>query len=264
MSEQKSIFITGAASGIGLAAAKLFSERGWFVGLADVNEAGIAAAAGALPADRTFTAAFDVRDAAAWTKAVDAFSAGANGRMDVLFNNAGIGRPGWFEDIAQEEAALEIDVNLKGVVNGVYAALPALKAVRGRIINTASAAGLYGAPRLAVYSATKFAVRGLTEALDIEFARHGVRCICLMPWFVETAILDARTARSNRQLRDDAAGTTIYPVGAAADAVWNAAHTDDLYVFVGKEAKNLRFAARFMPNMLRKRLLRAQRERGTM
>lgn len=262
MSDPKSIFVTGAASGIGLAAAKLFSERGWFVGLADVNAAGLAAAEASIPAERRISFAFDVRDAAAWNNAVAAFCARTNGRMDVLFNNAGIGRHGWFEDIAQEEAALEIEVNVKGVVNGVYAALPALKAARGRIVNTASAAGLYGAPRLAVYSATKFAIRGLSEALDIEFTRHGVRCVCLMPWFVETAILDVPTAQTNRHLRDDAAGSTIYPVETAAEAVWNAAHTDDLYVFVGKEAKGLRFAARFMPNMLRKRLLRAQREGG--
>jgi NAD(P)-dependent dehydrogenase (short-subunit alcohol dehydrogenase family) len=262
MSGRKSIFITGAASGIGLAAAKLFSERGWFVGLADVNASGLAAAEAAIPSEQRISAAFDVRDPAAWNEAIAAFCERADGRIDVLFNNAGIGRHGWFEDVAQEEAALEIDVNLKGVVNGVYAALPALKAARGRIINTASAAGLYGAPRLAVYSATKFAVRGLSEALDIEFERHGVRCVCLMPWFVETAILDAPTAKTNRRLRDDAASSKIYPVEVAAEGVWKAAHTDDLYVLVGKEAKGLRFAARFMPGLVRKRLRRAQREGG--
>ena len=90
--------------------------------------------------------------------------------MNVLFNNAGVGRHGWFEDVRPEDNDWIVDVNLKGVIHGVEAALPLLKATKGaRIVNTASTAGIVGSPQLAVYSATKFAVRGLTEALDAEF-----------------------------------------------------------------------------------------------
>jgi len=113
-----------------------------------------------------------------------------------------------------------------------------------------------GRHALPAYSATKFDVHGLT--VDIEFSRYGVRAVCLMPWFVETAILDAPTAGTNGVLRDDA--RNIYPVEDAVKAAWNAAHTDDLYVLFGKEAKGIRFAARFMPNALRKRMMRAQNE----
>ena len=258
---QKTIFITGAASGIGRAAAKLFSERGWFVGLYDVNEAGLAETERDIPPAQRTRGVFDVRDAAAWKQAVTHFGQATGGRMDVLFNNAGIGRHGCFEDVSEADSALMIDINLKGVVNGIYAALPSLIATKGRVINTASAASLYGPPQLAIYGATKFAVRGLTEALDIEFARHGVRAVCLIPWFVETPILDMPSAGSNRVMRDALNELKVYPVSLAAEGVWKAAHTDDLTIIVGQAAKDLNFAARFMPGAVRRRLKRNMKNR---
>ncbi|MGE0046031.1 MAG: short-chain dehydrogenase, partial [Hyphomonadaceae bacterium] len=100
----------------------------------------------------------------------------------------------------------------------------------------------------------KFAVRGLTEALDIEFSRYGVRAVCLVPWFVETPIIDMPAGGSNEVMRDRIQDAKIYPVSLAADGVWEAAHTDDLIVAVGKEARDLRFASRFLPGMVRRRL----------
>jgi NAD(P)-dependent dehydrogenase (short-subunit alcohol dehydrogenase family) len=253
----KSIFITGAGSGIGRATAKLFSARGWFVGLYDVNAAGIAETQKLVDPERQISGVFDVRDREGWRAALGQFGDVTGGRLHLLFNNAGIGRHGWFEDIPEADADLVVDVNLKGVVNGCYAALPLLKATPGaRIVNVASAAGLYGSPQLAVYSATKFAVRGLSEALDVEFQRHGVKVACLMPWFIETPILDMATEGSNRVMRDDIKETLgeVYPVEMAAEAVWEASVTEAVHVPVGKMAKQLRFAARFMPNGVRKQL----------
>src|SRR5262249_58558783 len=114
-----------------------------------------------------------------------------------------------------EDTDLVVDINLKGVLNGVYACLPLLRETPGaRIVNTSSVAGIYGAPNLAVYSATKFAVRGLTEALDLEFSRLGIRVTSLMPSFIDTAILDATGRESNRRIRDALVEnkTPIYPV----------------------------------------------------
>ncbi|MGE0047124.1 MAG: SDR family oxidoreductase, partial [Hyphomonadaceae bacterium] len=239
MTERKTIFITGAGSGIGRAAAQRFAERGWFVGLYDVNARGLDETEATIPADQRTRGVFDVRDAAAWKEAVAQFGQATGGKMHVLFNNAGIGRHGFFEDVSEADSDLIIDVNLKGVVNGVYAALPLLKATKGRVINTASAASLYGPPQLAIYGATKFAVRGLTEALDIEFSRYGVRAVCLVPWFVETPIIDMPAGGSNEVMRDRIQDAKIYPVSLAADGVWEAAHTDDLIVTVGKEARDL-------------------------
>jgi NAD(P)-dependent dehydrogenase (short-subunit alcohol dehydrogenase family) len=258
MANEKSIFVTGAGSGIGRATAQLFAERGWFVGLFDVNAEGLAETAATLPEGQRISMVFDVRDRSGWARAVEAFGQATNRHMHVLFNNAGVGRGGWIEEMAPEDIDLVLDVNLKGVINGVTAALPLLRETPGaRIVNTASVAGIFGAPRMAVYVATKFAVRGLTEALDVEFSRYGVRVSSLMPWFIDTAILQSVAGQqTNRSLKDQLIEnkTPIYPVRMAAERAWDAAHGDELHYMVGKEAERARFAARFFPGMMRKRL----------
>lgn len=259
MSEgRKTIFITGAGSGIGRASAQLFASRGWFVGLYDVNETGLEQTAASLPAGTYCTGVFDVRARSGWAQAVSDFGQATNGQMHGLLNNAGIGRHGWLEAIPQDEADLVIDINLKGVINGIYACLPLLEATQGaRIVNTASTAGLVGAPMLAVYSATKFAVRGLSEALDAEFVGKKIRVIALCPWFVETPILDmGQSAQTNQGMREGLAGLEIYPVEMAAEQAWVAFHGEAGIVTVGKAAKQAHFFSRFFPGLLRKQVLK--------
>lgn len=263
MVQQKSIFITGAGSGIGRAAAQLFAERGWFVGLFDIDAQGLEETSASLPEGQRFSMALDVRDRSQWARAVEAFGQVTGRRLNVLLNNAGVGRGGWLDEMAPEDIDLVIDVNLKGVINGVVACLPLLRETPGaRIVNVASVAGVVGAPKLSIYVATKFAVRGLTESLDAELSRYGVRVASLMPWFVETAILDNRDTNSNRTLRDQLrdAKTPIYPVRMAAERAWDAAHGDELHYMVGKMAERMRFAARFFPNAVRKQLKSRMRE----
>ncbi|MEH3102138.1 SDR family oxidoreductase [Sphingomonas adhaesiva] len=251
MTDQRSIFITGGASGIGLAAARRFYGEGWRVGIGDIDRAGMARVADELG---VFTAPLDVRDRAQWAGALGGF-VGAAGRLDVLLNNAGIARFGMFEEVSPDESDLQVDINVKGVINGAYAALPHLKTTAGaKLVNVASCAGLFGSPGLAVYSATKFAVRGLSEALDAEFTRHGVGVACVMPWFVETPILDSGSAGTNRTLRDATAGHEVYTVEEAADVIWQAVHGRERDYIVGKAGKKVRFASRFMPGQMRKRL----------
>jgi NAD(P)-dependent dehydrogenase (short-subunit alcohol dehydrogenase family) len=256
---RKSIFITGAGSGIGRATAQLFASRGWFCGLYDMNEAGIEETATKMPVDSYCTGVFDVRDREGWAKAVTAFGDSTGGQMHALFNNAGIGRFGPFADIPQDEADLVVDVNLKGVLNGIYASLPLLETTLGsRIVNTASTAGLIGSPRLAVYSATKFAVRGLSEALDVEFSAKNIRVIALCPWFVETPILDMGASDgANNQMRAGLKGLEIYPVEMAADRTWDAFHGEDTIVKVGKAADRAHFMSRFFPGYLKKQMLKS-------
>ncbi len=257
---RKSILITGAASGIGAETARLFVRKGWFVGLYDVNENGLNDMVDELGEGNCISARLDVTRRKDWSSAISAFGDATEGRLNVLFNNAGIGRHGWFEDIPPEDADLVVDVNIKGVINGVYEALPLLKETAGaRIINTSSAAGIVGSPQLAVYSASKFAVRGLSEALDVEMRDLGVRVTCLMPWFVDTPILDmSNQIGSNHNMKDTLqdSGLEVYPVSMAADAVWDAAHGEDVHYLVGKNAKRARFVQRFFPNTMRKRLKR--------
>lgn len=257
---RKSIFITGAASGIGAETARLFHKRGWFCGLYDINETGLNEVAAELGSDNCHVAKLDVTKRDEWAAAMAGFGEATGGKMDVLFNNAGIGRHGWFEDIPPEEADLIIDINVKGVINGVYAAIPLLKETKdARIVNTASTAGVVGSPRLAVYSATKFAVRGLTEALDVELSGLGIRCTSLMPWFIDTPILDmGLTEGANVKMADEIRenGQEVYPVSLAAETAWDAAHGKDVHYMAGKQAKRARFVSRFLPGMMKNQILK--------
>ena len=184
----KRILITGAASGIGLATAHRFHARGWYVGLLDIDVEGLKAVAVAL-GERTWCQALDVRDAHACQAAADEF-ASQQGGIDVLFNSAGVLRMGPLEEIPEADHALMLDINVRGLLNMCRAALAHLKqAPNGRVLNMSSASALYGVPDMAVYSASKFAVRGLTEALNLEWQRHGVTVQDLMPPFVDTRMV---------------------------------------------------------------------------
>lgn len=255
---RKSIFITGAASGIGAETARYFAKKGWFVGLYDIDEAGLAQRASEIGAENCISGSLDVRDRAAWAVAIADFSTATNGHMTTLFNNAGIGRHGWFEDIAPDQSDAIIDINVKGVINGAYAALPLLKATQGaRIVNVASTAGFVGSPQLAVYSASKFAVRGFTEALDVELSPLGIKVTSLAPWFVDTPILDmGQSEDANHKMSDglNEREVEIYPVSMAAEGAWKAAHGKKQHYGVGKLSNRTRFIARYLPNMLRKQL----------
>lgn len=252
---RKAIFITGGGSGIGRATARHFASQGWFVGIADVNTQGIDETAALLPEGASSRHAMDVRDRDQWQAALTEFAAASGGRLDVLFNNAGIGSGGQFVDMPPTEADRLIAINFGGVVNGIYAALPLLRATPGStILNTGSASGFYGVAGLAVYSATKFAVRGLTEALEIEFSKYGIKVRSLMPGFIDTPLLDQVSADSNEPARNrlSASGFEISPVDDVAKAAWDAVHGDRVHMPVGKMAKRLSRLARFFPGLIAK------------
>src|SRR5690606_24679433 len=168
MRNDKAIFITGAAAGIGRATALTFARKGYTVGAYDIDEAGLGTLAeeiGRLGAT-VHTGHLDVTDTDEMATRVSEFATQAGNRLDVMVNNAGILKAGRFEDIDVRAHFAEIDVNTKGVVNGLHAAFPHLRATPDSVVvNLASASAIYGQPELANYSATKFFVRGLTEAL---------------------------------------------------------------------------------------------------
>ncbi|RZI82070.1 MAG: SDR family oxidoreductase [Rubrivivax sp.] len=185
----RSIFITGAAAGIGRAVAERFARAGWFVGLYDVDEAAVQALRQTFRAGHCHAGRLDVASPDDWLAALAEFGRRA-GRLDVLFNNAGIAVTALLEDAPLARHHRLVDVNLKGVINGCHTALPYLRRTPGaRVINMCSASALYGQPMLGTYSASKAAVRSLTEALDIEWQRHGIRVVDVLPLFVNTAMV---------------------------------------------------------------------------
>ncbi len=251
----RSILVTGGGSGIGRATAQLFAARGWRVGLADVDAAGLAATAALLPQGAD-TYVMDVRDRAGWARTLAAF-AGPGGAIDVLFNNAGIPCGGPLATTSGEEIDRVIAINLVGVIDGARLAHPYLaKGQDACLLNTASAAGIYGGPGISIYGVTKAAVRSLTETLDAEWAPDGIRVRALMPSFIETPLLDRTTAGSNATIRETvrAGGLELTPVEQVAAAAWAAVHGDRLLWPVGRTARRLAFAARWMPGRLRARM----------
>lgn len=185
--------ITGGASGIGKALAEELAARGCYLVLADINSELLESTAAALRAGGAQLDArtVDVRDAAQ----VRALVEGAHrelGRIDYVFNNAAVNVCAELRDTSLEDWNLMIDVNLRGVVHGVHAAYPIMRAQGfGHIINTASAAGLVPAAAEGAYAATKHAVVGLSSTLRIEAASFGVRVSVACPGLVDTPILDS-------------------------------------------------------------------------
>jgi NAD(P)-dependent dehydrogenase (short-subunit alcohol dehydrogenase family) len=252
---RRAIFITGGGSGIGRAVAQHFAGRGWFVGLGDIDEAGIAETARLIGAANASLHRMDVRSRDHWRAALAAFVAASGGRLDVLFNNAGVGRGGPFALMSEADRDLVIDVNVKGVMYGAEAALPHLAATPGSVLlNTGSAAGLYGSANMACYAASKFAVKGFTEALAQEWAAHGVAVRSIMPSFIDTPLLDPIGAGSNRSGREmvEAMGLEFTPLDEVAERVWDAVHGTRVHTLIGKTARRLAFAVRFAPFLLKR------------
>jgi NAD(P)-dependent dehydrogenase (short-subunit alcohol dehydrogenase family) len=191
MDQRRSAIVTGAASGIGRALTEELAARGARVVLADRQlelaeevAAGVRARGGA--AD---VADLDVRDAGRF-QAVVHDTIERTGRLDYLFNNAGIGIGGEASAFDAADWDDVIDVNLRGVAHGILAAYPPMiRQGFGHIVNTASMAGLAPAPLQLSYTATKHAVVGLSRALRVEAKRHGVRVSVLCPGAIRTPIL---------------------------------------------------------------------------
>ncbi len=189
--EGQAALITGGASGIGRAIGEELASRGCEVVLAD-RQAALAEDIAKGIRDRGGKASavsLDVRDRGAFERVARDLVARA-GRIDFLFNNAGIAVGGDVETYRGEDWDDVFDVNLRGVTNGiqaVYAHMIARKS--GHIINTASVAGLVASPGNASYTGTKHAVVAISKAMRVEAKRHGVRVSALCPGAIETPIL---------------------------------------------------------------------------
>lgn len=222
----QAIFITGAAAGIGKATARLFAAKGWLVGAADRDEQSLTELAEELGPERCRTYVLDVTDRSSIAEALAAFVGQSGGRLDVLHNNAGILKVGPFADISAEEHQRMVEVNVVGLMNVLHGAFPYLRDTRGaRVINMSSASASYGVPDFASYSASKHAVRAMTESLNIEWEPHDIRVGDLMPPFVNTGMVESNAGQS---ALFDSLGINLGPEDAAK-AVWEQAANPRLH-----------------------------------
>ncbi|MFI1166109.1 SDR family NAD(P)-dependent oxidoreductase [Streptomyces sp. NPDC020801] len=240
--------VTGGASGIGLATARLLAARGALVAVLDRGPSPARADLHGLKAD----VSDDASVRAAVSEAVDRF-----GGLDILVNNAGIGAQGTIEDNDDSEWHRVLDVNVLGIVRATRAALPHLRASdHAAVVNTCSIAATAGLPQRALYSATKGAVYALTLAMAADHVREGIRVNCVNPGTVDTpwigrllssaddheaerAALNARQPTGRLVTADEVASAIAYLASPAAASVTGTA----LAVDGGMQGLRLRPAA---------------------
>jgi len=189
--QMKTVFITGAAAGIGLAVARRFAADGWLTGLYDIDEGRIAQLLEKPEFSNACGGRCDVTRPESVSQALSHFSERTQGRLDLLVNNAGVLHAGSFETIDPDANDMMIRVNVQGLTQVAQLAFPLLRKTPNSVMaNMCSVSSVHGIPLLAVYSASKFYVNGLTQALSIEWAQHGIRVLSIKPPFVKTAMVD--------------------------------------------------------------------------
>jgi NAD(P)-dependent dehydrogenase (short-subunit alcohol dehydrogenase family) len=250
----RAVFITGAAAGIGRATALTFARKGFTVGGYDIDEVGLQTLADEIVrlGGKAITGHLDVTDADEMAQRVGEFARAAGDRLDVMINNAGILRAGRFEEMYLAGHFKEIDINAKGTFNGLYAAFPYLRSTPNSVVvNLASASAIYGQPELANYSATKFFIRGITEALDIEWNSYGIRVIAIWPLYVQTAMTDHIKTGTTESLGIRLTAQDV------ADAIMNATEPSwprraihQVHFPVGSQTKFMAAGSRFSPAWL--------------
>jgi NADP-dependent 3-hydroxy acid dehydrogenase YdfG len=243
MSRRKSIFITGAAAGIGAETARLFASRGWLVGASDVDGAALASLQRELGPDKVITRVVDVRDFGAVEASISEFVSVADGQLDAVFANAGVLFMGPHENVTRAQKDLLVDVNVRGVMHTLDAAFPFLRQTPGaHAVAMCSTSAEYGAPEHAVYSATKFFVRGLTEALNIEYRRHDIQVSAIYVAYVQTGmVFDAKVKPASIERM----GVKVTP-GQVAETAWRAVHGNRSHWRVGADARLMNLVARLL------------------
>lgn len=247
----RTMLITGAGAGIGAATARRFSGEGWTLGLIDIDGEAVEALNTEL-GSRHWHRALDVTDPAAVASALSNFGTFANGRLDLLFNCAGILRVGHYEDIPAAEHRRIIEVNVLALMEMTQQAFPLLRTTPGaRVINMSSASALYGIPHFASYSAFKFAVRGFTEALNLEWRQHDITVQAIMPPFVKTKMVSSQTFQAPII---DRLGVNL-EAEDIAEAVWKAHTGNDVHNPVGLQFKSLVTGSKWLPSAFTRQLI---------
>jgi short-subunit dehydrogenase len=249
--ENKVAVVTGAASGIGRALAQQLARRGAELALVDVNASALADTATSVAATgrRVTTHVVDVADAARMEALAEEVVA-QHGRVELLVNNAGVSVTGPFEEQSIDDWRWIVGVNLWGVVHGCKFFLPHLRKNReAHIVNLSSTFGIVGMPTQSSYCATKFAVRGLSEALWAELRGSGIGVTSVHPGAVRTNIVRAsRTADpSAKQRMAERFDRMAMSPEKAARKILRAVERDKLRVVICPEAHAADWAKRLFP-----------------
>lgn len=247
-----SILITGAAGGFGRATAARYAAAGYFLGLFDVDEAGLADLATQY-GEQCCTRRLDVSDAEDCQSAILFFGQQTDGRLDILLNNAGIMDVGAFEDLPLDKQSRLIDINLKGTMYLTHYAYPLLRDTPGaRVINLGSASALHGNPELVAYSLTKRAVNSFTESLDIAWAKDDIKVCDINPMYARTKLATSVRAEL-RKLPDTGIKLTADDV---AKVIFAARKSSKVHHYVGKDAKVFSAMGGLLPFRLRRFVLK--------
>lgn len=250
--------ITGAASGIGRSLAVALAKEGCALALSDVNEVGLRETAAMCESSpRVTTRSLNVADGADFRRWADEVVRD-HGRVNLIFNNAGVSYAATVGGGEEAEVQRVIDIDLWGVIHGTRAFLPHLKASGdGHVVNISSVFGLFGFPGQSAYNAAKFAVRGFTECLriELEMTKSPVSATCIHPGGIKTNIMHATQshasladlgidiARSNREM-EKAFRTTSEK---AAEIILRGVRKNARRVLVGTDAHILDLVTRFLP-----------------
>jgi short-subunit dehydrogenase len=249
--------VTGAASGIGEALAHALARRGSDLVLLDRDADRLHGVVDAIRARensaRVTAHVVDLADADA-TAGIAGAIEHEHPRIRLLVNNAGVGLGGRFDQVTLEEFNWVIDVNFRAVVQLTHMLLPALKAEPGsHVANMSSLFGLVAPARQTAYAASKFAVRGFTEALRQELAQDGIGVTCIHPGGVRTRIAESARAGSGVSREEHEAGTREFAKllridpADAADAILSGIERRRGRVLIGASAKTLDVVARLLP-----------------
>ncbi len=251
--KNKVAIITGAGSGIGKALAEELASRGAYVVISDINTERIQKVADDIVrSDGNVTAIkLDVSDYASVKKMIDDTVA-AHGRIDYIFNNAGIAIGGPAKDFSIDDWRKVIDVNLNGVVHGVAVAYPIMvNQGYGHIINTASIAGLAPLLGIASYVTSKYGVVGLSNALRIEGANHGVKVSVACPGYVRTSIFnDSKNINIDRQNLEPFPDRMGVTPEECAKMILRGVERNDAFILVTAFAKFLWALNRVSPGLV--------------
>ncbi|HEX6729203.1 MAG TPA: SDR family NAD(P)-dependent oxidoreductase [Pyrinomonadaceae bacterium] len=257
--------ITGAASGIGRALAVSFARRGCHLALADIDDKGMAETADLARVDgvRVSRHLVDVADRAAVADFPNVVAAEHSG-VDVLVNNAGVAVGGTFAQVSEEDFEWLFEINFWGVVRMTRAFLPLLRASGdARVVNLSSVYGLVAPPEQVAYAASKFAVRGFSEALRHELEGSGVGVTVVHPGGVNTSIAEKARVPAGATEEEIARRRKRYrkllrlPPAIAAETIVRGIERRQPRVIVGSDAKVISLIARLLPvsywKFLRKR-----------